>query len=137
MIKDAEKITRIKLHIQRMYSLYNVMKCIAPEKIFTDLKELNIDAKIKAQFICSEGKSIVQYAIEARVNTMKELLVYTSLSLEEICKQLQYASIAEMESELFNQTGLTIPFFTNLKHVKASLAQKAADKQTLKNQIIQ
>jgi len=133
---SLDKIAQVKLSIQRMYSGHTASCLDNAERKLCKLKrklcklnDLNIDNNLVEVFFCNEGKTIDQYAMEVRLNKVKELLVYTSLSVESICQKLHYLSVDEMEFELLQQTGLRISFFHDLKKQKAILvARKASDK---------
>lgn len=124
--KTAEKIAQVKLYIQRMYSEHADSRFGYAARMPHKLNDLDFDRNLNEEFFNNEGKTIDQYAREMRVNKVKELLVYTSLSEETICQNLHYSSVNEMEYELFQQTGLRINFFQNLQKQKATLAQGSA-----------
>jgi hypothetical protein len=59
-----------------------------------------------------------------RVNKLKELLVYTNLNEEEICREIGYPSIQAMNEELWNLTGLKVSFYKELKASKENLQNR-------------
>jgi AraC-like DNA-binding protein len=79
-------------------------------------------AKANAWFIRTEEKTIVHYATGLRLNKLKELLVYTDLSLEAIAAKLNYSSQETMEDELVKQTGLRTDHFRKMRKQKERLA---------------
>lgn len=80
----------------------------------------------EAWFIESEGKAIMQAVIDARINKVKELLVYTDIAPADIAGKLNYFSPAAMEDELLQQTGLSISFFREMRKRKANLTARPA-----------
>ena len=73
-------------------------------------------------FILTEEKTIAHYAMGVRINKIKELLVYTDLSLEAIASKLNYRSPKIMEEELMKQTGLPATYFREMRKRKERLA---------------
>lgn len=78
--------------------------------------------KANAWFIWIEEKTIVHYVTGVRLNKVKELLVYTGLSLEAIAAKLNYPSLETMEAELVKQTGLSTGHFRKMRKQKETLA---------------
>lgn len=73
-------------------------------------------------FLEQEGKTIEQYTLEVRLNKVRELLVYTSFSVDTIAQKLNYPSVLAMLQELEQQTGLSLSHFLAIKVQKAMLA---------------
>lgn len=119
--KSPDWIRIVKLRIQEIYSSHPGVDSRAPGKVMDVISDLFVNDDWYDIFICSEERSIVQYAREVRLNKLKELLVYTDFSTDEICRQLHYSSVEEMETDLLDQTGLNISFYRNLKKQKRSL----------------
>ena len=61
---------------------------------------------------------------KSRVNKLKELLVYSDLNEQQICREIGYASIQEMKEELWQHTGLQISFYKELKAQKEYLQNR-------------
>ena len=74
---------------------------------------------ISDNFISIEKKTIEQYMIEFRVNKVKEFLVYTTLTLNDIAFKLNFTSVAHLSTQFKQQTGLTPSFFREIKKEKA------------------
>ncbi|MEJ8843676.1 AraC family transcriptional regulator [Lacibacter sp. H375] len=68
---------------------------------------------ISQQFSAEEGTTIEKFVIEYRIEKIKELLVYTSLTLADISFQLGFSSVAHLSRQFKQQTGL------NPSHFKA------------------
>jgi AraC-like DNA-binding protein len=73
---------------------------------------------ISDAFISLENKTIEQYIIDYRINKVKELLVYSSLTLSEIAFKLNFNSVAHLSSQFKQQTGLTASFFKDIHKKK-------------------
>lgn len=80
----------------------------------------NIEA-LNFAFFAAYNKSIEQYRIEYRTNKIKELLVYTHLSLSEIAARLGFQHTDHLLIMLEQQTGLTPTFFKQIKKQKKAL----------------
>lgn len=68
---------------------------------------------ISQQFSVEEGSTIEKFIIDYRIEKIKELLVYTSLTLADISFQLGFSSVAHLSRQFKQQTGL------NPSHFKA------------------
>lgn len=123
--KHSDPVTIVKLRIQEIYSAPPGSVSIAPEQVLETISDLFTNNDWHDIFIVSEEKSIVQYAREARLNKLKEFLVYTDFSTDNICRQLHYYSIEEMETDLLEQTGLNFSFYRSLKKQKETLKRKS------------
>jgi AraC-like DNA-binding protein len=77
---------------------------------------------ISDAFITTEKKTIEQYAIEYRINKVKEFLVYGGLTLADIAFKLNFNSVAHLSTQFKQQTGLTPSFFREIKKQKSEIA---------------
>jgi AraC-like DNA-binding protein len=62
------------------------------------------------------GITIEQFIISHKIERVKELLMYSELSLTEISYLMHYSSVAHLSTQFKKITGLTPSFFKNLKH---------------------
>jgi AraC-like DNA-binding protein len=76
--------------------------------------------QIRKAFVDKEKKTIEQYAIEYKINKVKELLVYSPFSVSEIAFKLNYSSVAHLSAQFKQQTGLTLSFFRQIRQQKAN-----------------
>jgi copper chaperone CopZ len=76
-------------------------------------------------FIAMENKTLEQYIIEFRINKVKELLVYSTLTLADIAFRLNFNSVAHLSAQFKQQTGLTASYFRGIKDQKAGLGLPA------------
>lgn len=76
---------------------------------------------VRDVFIDKERKTLEQYIIEYRIGKVKELLVYSSLTLSEIAFKLNFTSVAHLSSQFKQQTGLTPSFFREIRKQKAEV----------------
>ena len=58
-----------------------------------------------------EGITIEKYAINQKIERIKELLIYNEMNLNEIAFQLGYSSVAHLSAQFKKVTGLTPSFF--------------------------
>ncbi len=76
-------------------------------------------------FSSVEGITIEQYAINHRIEKVKELLIYDELSLTEIACRLGYSSVAHLSRQFKKVTGQTASQFKSLRD---SVQRKSLDK---------
>ncbi|MCB0742162.1 MAG: helix-turn-helix transcriptional regulator [Chitinophagaceae bacterium] len=69
-------------------------------------------------FSTVEGITIEKYYILQKIEKVKELLVYDTLSLSEIAFQLNYSSVAYLSNQFKKITGLTPSHFKKLGAMK-------------------
>ena len=124
--KNTDSIKIVKLRIQEIYSTPRGLASIAPEQVLDAVNDRYINDDWHDIFVLSEEKSVIQYAREVRLNKLKEFLVYTDFSTGDICRQLHYFSVKEMEKDLLDQTGLNLSFYRNLKKQKETLKRKSS-----------
>jgi AraC-like DNA-binding protein len=62
-----------------------------------------------------KGTTIAHYIIAHKIERVKELLVYTELTLAEIALRLDYSSVAHLSNQFKKATGLTPSFFKKTK----------------------
>lgn len=123
--KNTDPIKIVKLRIQEIYSTPRGLASIAPEQVLDAVNDRYINDDWHDIFVLSEEKSVIQYAREVRLNKLKEFLVYTDFSTGDICRQLHYFSVEQMEKDLLDQTGLNLSFYRNLKKQKETLKRKS------------
>jgi hypothetical protein len=127
--RAVEVVSFIKAEIQKLYGSSKCLQNSTQSRPLPASLPFTLDKMKNQLFLACEGKTIRQYALEVRVNKLKELLLYTHLPSDVIAFKLHYASAGEMEEELLHQTGLTLSFFHHLKEEKADLAQQAQFKR--------
>jgi AraC-like DNA-binding protein len=64
------------------------------------------------------GVTIEKYIITQKIDYVKELLVYSKLSVSDIAFKLQYSSVAHLSNQFKKITGLTISHFRQLRNIK-------------------
>jgi AraC-like DNA-binding protein len=62
-------------------------------------------------FSKTQGLTIEKYIIEQRIERVKELLIYTDLSLDDMAFKLHYSSLAHMSNQFKKYTGMTPSFY--------------------------
>lgn len=83
----------------------------------SDQLHLNYDS-LSQLFARFEGITIEKYHIEKRIEAVKELLVYTDLSLSEIAFQKGFSSIHHLSAQFKKGTGLTLSDLRKTKREK-------------------
>jgi AraC-like DNA-binding protein len=116
--KKEKMITKVKQLVEEVYG----GDFDFPERFrFAHLAQQRLQKDytiISDAFISLENKTIEQYIIDYRINKVKELLVYSSLTLSEIAFKLNFNSVAHLSSQFKQQTGLTASFFKDIHKKK-------------------
>jgi len=96
-----------------------------PEKFrFANLVKTSLNKEyetVRDIFIASEKKSLEQFIIEFRINKVKELLLYSTLSLADITFRLNFTSVPHLSTQFKQVTGLTVSHFRDIKRIKADV----------------
>ncbi|MFW6257386.1 MAG: helix-turn-helix domain-containing protein [Prolixibacteraceae bacterium] len=58
-----------------------------------------------------QGRTIEKYILELRTERVKELLIYTDTSIDDIAFKLHYSSVAHLSNQFKKFTGMTPSFF--------------------------
>lgn len=82
-------------------------------------------ATLSALFMKREGKTLEKYIIDRRLDRVKELLVYTDLTLSGIAYYSGFSSAQHLSTQFKHLTGLTPSFFRNIRHDKQALTQSS------------
>ena len=61
-----------------------------------------------------EGITIEKYAINHKIEKVKELIIYDELSLSEIAYKLGYSSVAHLSNQFKKVTGFTVTYFKKI-----------------------
>ena len=61
-----------------------------------------------------EGITIEKYAINQKIEKVKELIIYDELSLSEIAYKLGYSSVAHLSNQFKKVTGFTVTYFKKI-----------------------
>lgn len=77
-------------------------------------------SKLSSIFSETTGITIEQYIILHKVEKIKELLLYTELSLVQICSMLHYSSVSHLSNQFKKITGLSPTYFKKLKYKKSN-----------------
>lgn len=119
--RKSHLIDKIKTAIHQLIYLSDDL----PKQNFSDYisKKVNHDyTNLSHLFSGMQGITIEKYIIAKKIERVKELLVYGTLSLGDIAYKLQYSSVAHLSSQFKKVTGLTPSFFRlhrNLAHLKS------------------
>jgi AraC-like DNA-binding protein len=71
----------------------------------------------------AEGHSIERFAIEHKIERVKELLIYDELTLTEIAYKMHYCSVAHLSSQFKKVTGHTTTHYKHLQSHKRVLLE--------------
>ncbi len=120
--KKTKMITRIKLLISDLVHSQNNDTELNLSRYLTNSLYQDYSA-ITNIFSQVENITIEQYYIQQKIEKVKELIVYTDLSLSQIAYQLNYSSVAHLSAQFKKVTGLTPSFFKELRREKMGLGE--------------
>lgn len=120
----ALKNIGLELLVDKKNKIIESVKDAIKELICNDSRKINysnyISNKVKMDystisslFSSTQGITIQKYIIEKKIEHVKELLVYSKNSFDEIAISLQYSSVAHLSYQFKKITGLTLTFFRN------------------------
>jgi AraC-like DNA-binding protein len=118
--KNATIATDVKAILNEIYSgNFDFPEMFRIPQFLSERLELDY-LQIRKAFVNEEKKTIEQYAIECKINKVKELLVYSAFSVPEIAFRLNYSSVAHLSTQFKQHTGLTLSFFRDIRHQKSN-----------------
>lgn len=82
---------------------------------------VNYDS-LSQEFTRLEGITIEKYHIEKRIEAVKELLIYTDLSLSDIAFQKGFSSVPHLSSQFKKCTGMTLSDMRKMRREKIDCA---------------
>ena len=113
--KNQHLVEQIKAAIHELvYHTDNI-----PKPNYSDFisQKVNLSyTSLSNTFSKDQGITIEKYIIEQRTERVKEILIYTDLSLDDIAFKLHYSSVAHLSNQFKKFTGMTPTFFRKLKN---------------------
>lgn len=91
--------------------------------LISDKLTKNYDT-LSALFSAAEGQTLEKYIILRKMEKIKELLVYTDLSMSEITHTLGYSSPAHLSNQLKKYTGFTSSYYKRIRLDKVTIIEK-------------
>lgn len=122
--KKQELLAQIKAAVIDYYQ--NEVAFHEEKKLSAYLSEqLNIHYEsLSTFFSSSEGMTLEHYAMEKRMEKVKELLVYSQMPLIEIAARAAFSSVHHLSNHFKNQTGLPPSHFRQLQAQKKKIQKK-------------
>jgi len=130
LLDSALKVSGLEIIYSKENMLIEKIKAVIKQLIYfsDDLpkpnysnyisKNVNYDyAYLSNLFSGMQGVTIEKYIIIQKIERVKELLVYGSLSLNDIAFKLQYSSVAHLSNQFKKITGLTPSFFRQNRNI--------------------
>jgi len=118
LIDDKKSLTIEKIKTL-VIELIHYQKEKARHVNLTDFiaEEIGYDYSYLSNLFSSvEGITIEKYAINQKIEKVKELLIYDELSLNEIAFQLGYSSVQHLSNQFKKITGLSPSHFKQIKN---------------------
>lgn len=121
--KKTQLIDRIKAQVIELVSKdVNTLTITLSEYLASKLQmEYDVLSRL---FSLQETQTIEHFYIQQKIEKVKELLVYTDLTLNEIAFNLNYSSVAHLSNQFKKITGLTPSFFKEIKEDKNELLNR-------------
>ncbi len=80
-------------------------------------------------FLVAQGTTIQQFIILQKVERIKELIMYSEMSITEITWKMNYSSVAHLSNQFKKVTGLTPTHFKQLKDKRWDTTMEHNDKK--------
>ena len=115
--KRSELVAKIK---DTVYQLVYLSDDFAKPNYSDYISEkVNINySSLSNIFSAKENITIEKYIIAQRIERVKELLIYTDVSLSEIAFKMHYSSAAHLSNQFKKVTGLIPSFFRNNRNIE-------------------
>ena len=117
--KRSRLVAKIKDAVYQLVYLTDDL----PKPNYSDYisEKLNISySSLSNIFSAKENNTIEKYIIIQRIERVKELLIYSDLSLSDIAFKMHFSSVAHLSNQFKKITGLTPSFFRNNRNVRES-----------------
>ena len=89
-------------------------------------RELNKDyGSLSSLFSLSQGDTLETFIILAKIEKVKELLIYTDQTLTDIACSLGYSSPAHLSNQLKKHTGFTSAYFKKIRADKLAVIRQS------------
>lgn len=98
-----------------------------PKQNYSDYisKKVNVSySTLSNIFSAKENNTIEKYIIIQRIERVKELLIYSDLSLGDIAFKMHFSSVAHLSNQFLKVTGLTPSFFRNNRNDRNSQSKE-------------
>jgi AraC-like DNA-binding protein len=124
-LMDQQKVLLVK----KIRNLIDDLVHYSDEQVKQNLPEyLSRKLKYDYEYLASLFSEVYNTTIEkyfkiAKVEKVKELLVYYRLNLTEIAYQLNYNSVAHLTNQFKEVTGITPSKFQNIKYIRQTAQQ--------------
>lgn len=121
--KNALLIERIKNLVVEMIHYTDELPRIKKSQYISEKLEHNY-TDLANHFSEATGTTIEHFIIIHKIERVKELLLYSNLSLTDIAYKLNYSSVAHLSNQFKKITGLTPSFFKELKQKRLAALAK-------------
>lgn len=120
----VDKRTRLVAEIKdAVYQLVYLTDNL-PKQNFSDFISKKMDvsysySSLSNIFSAKEKITLEKYIIIQRIERVKEILIYTDTSLNDIAFKMRFSSVAHLSNQFKKVTGLTPSFFRNNRNKKS------------------
>jgi len=122
--KQSSLVKNIKAIVEQMFSNdFDLMDIKFSKYISTKLyKDYEV---ISNSFSACQGITLEKYILNRRIGKVKELLVYSNQSINDIAFNLGYSSVAHLSKQFKTITGLTLSHFREIQKEKQATVEQA------------
>lgn len=122
--KDHEDlIEKVKLILDQMMAKDEVFTKSSYQEFLTENLGLSFSS-LSTIFAEVSGCTMTHYIMELRIEKAKEMILYDSLTLKEVAKQLNFRNTVQLNRHFKKVTGLNPSFFQSIKKKRLSLLVK-------------
>ena len=118
--KKTQLIERIKAQVIELVSKDVNNLTITLSEYLSSKLQMEYDV-LSRLYSFQEMHTIEQFYILQKIEKVKELLVYTDLTLSDIAFNLNYSSVAHLSNQFKKITGLSPTFFKEIKAEKSEI----------------
>lgn len=116
--KKVKVVREVKKLVEEVYSgVYDFPDAFRFSEFIVSKLHRDYDT-ISAQFSLLEHQTLERYIIDYRIEKIKELLVYSSITLTDIAFKLNFSSVAHLSRQFKQYTGLTPSYFKEIRKIK-------------------
>lgn len=126
--KNEQLITQIKAVVERgIQEQAETGNTVKFSKLISDEFHKDYDS-LSAIFSFTQGITLEKYIILKKIEKVKELLVYTNMSLTDIANTLGYSSVAYLSRQLKKHTGFDFAHYKKIMQHKQSIIRQARER---------
>ena len=130
---DVKNSGLLERAAQLIHYLITEQTAIAPADYSNYLyKELNVgEAELMTLFAEVHGVDLPHFILVHRVERVKELVLYDTLSMSKIAQLLQFGNVAELVGSFKRVTGLSPAYYKSIRQKRTRIMQRKMDMKSM------